>query len=120
MTPWAWIRCWTLEHPVAPHPSPHHTYTFLCLMDDMARQAHSPEVRQIILSLVKRADFHAIPHFWSFTGRMLRYSALDDSTWEVNPFQALPFSRLVPDAHEPVPFDVVLTVRFMFRHGGGC
>ena len=63
---------WTMERYVAPHPSHRHTYTFLSLMDDMARQTHSPEVRRIIMYLVDQADFQAIPHFRSFIGRVLR------------------------------------------------
>ena len=63
---------WTLEHLVAPYPSPDQPYTFLSLMDDMARQIHSPELRHIIMYVVDRADFNALPRFRSFTGRMLR------------------------------------------------
>ena len=86
---------WTSEHLVAPYPSPDQPYTFLSLMDDMACQIHSPELRHIIIYVVDRADFNALPHFRSYTCRMLRYSARDDSSWQVNPFQYLPIGRLV-------------------------
>ena len=63
---------WTLEHLVAPYPVPDQPYTFLSLMDDMARQIQSPDLQRIITYVVDRSDFNAIPHFRSFTGRMLR------------------------------------------------
>ena len=74
-------------------------------MDDMASQSHSPELRHLLMYIIDRADFHALPHFRSFSGRMLRYSAQDDSRWQVSPFQLLPIGRLIPSESEPVAFD---------------
>jgi len=96
---------WTLEHLVTPSPRPGQVYTYLGLMRDMARQVSIPEVGQIIQYVVQRSDFHDIPHFRSFEGRMLRYSVVDDSMWQVDPLQSLPIGRLVPAEHEPLPFD---------------
>ena len=96
---------WTMEHLVTPSPIVGQAYSYFGLMRDMVRQVSNPEVGQIIQYVVQRADFHDIPHFRSFEGRMLRYSVVDDSIWQVDPLQPLPIGRLVPAEHEPLPFD---------------
>ena len=98
---------WTLEELVVPCLQPEQIYNFFCLLDDMARQFRT-EIGHIIQYVVERADFHGIPHFRSFEGRMLRFSLVDDSMWQVNPFQVLPIGRLIPAAHEPLPFNHVI------------
>ena len=80
---------WTLEELVVPCPQPEQIYTYFSLLDDMARRLRT-EIGQIIQYVVERADFHGIPHFRSFEGRMLRFSSVNDAMWQVNPFQILP------------------------------